>query len=49
VGAGEIEKAVLGITKFASLVALADCGGETWLPLWTLRQNIYTDRKSRCR
>ena len=43
VGAGEIEKAVLGITKFASLLALADCGGETWLPLWTLRQNIYTD------
>ena len=43
VGAGEIEKGVLGITKFASLVALADCGGETWLPLWTLRQNIYTD------
>jgi acetyl-CoA decarbonylase/synthase complex subunit gamma len=43
VGAGEIEKAVLGITKFASLVALADCGGETWLPLWTLRQNLYTD------
>jgi acetyl-CoA decarbonylase/synthase complex subunit gamma len=43
VGAGEIERAVLGITKFASLVALADSGGETWLPLWTLRQNIYTD------
>jgi len=43
VGAGEIEKAVLGITKFASLLSLADCGGETWLPLWTLRQNIYTD------
>jgi acetyl-CoA decarbonylase/synthase complex subunit gamma len=43
VGAGEIERAVLGITKFASLVALADCGGEAWLPLWTLRQNIYTD------
>jgi len=43
VGAGEIEKAVLGITKFASLLALADSGGETWLPLWTLRQNIYTD------
>ena len=43
VGTGEIEKAVLGITKFASLLALADCGGETWLPLWTLRQNIYTD------
>ena len=42
-GAGEIEKAVLGITKFASLVTLADSGGETWLPLWTLRQNIYTD------
>jgi acetyl-CoA decarbonylase/synthase, CODH/ACS complex subunit gamma len=43
VGPGEIEKAVLGITKFASLLALADSGGETWLPLWTLRQNIYTD------
>jgi acetyl-CoA decarbonylase/synthase complex subunit gamma len=43
VGPGEIEKAVLGITKFASLVTLADSGGETWLPLWTLRQNIYTD------
>ena len=43
VGAGEIERAVLGITKFASLLALADAGAETWLPLWTLRQNIYTD------
>jgi acetyl-CoA decarbonylase/synthase complex subunit gamma len=43
VGAGEMERAVLGITKFASLLTLADCGGETWLPLWTLRQNIYTD------
>ena len=43
VGPGEIEKAVLGITKFASLLTLADQGGETWLPLWTLRQNIYTD------
>lgn len=43
VGTGEIEKAVLGITKFASLLTLADSGGETWLPLWTLRQNIYTD------
>jgi acetyl-CoA decarbonylase/synthase complex subunit gamma len=42
-GAGEFEKAVLGITKFASIVAVADQGGETWLPLWTLRQNIYTD------
>jgi acetyl-CoA decarbonylase/synthase complex subunit gamma len=42
-GAGEFEKAVLGITKFASLLAIADHGGETWLPLWTLRQNIYTD------
>jgi acetyl-CoA decarbonylase/synthase complex subunit gamma len=42
-GAGEFEKAVLGITKFASLVAIEDHGGETWLPLWTLRQNIYTD------
>jgi acetyl-CoA decarbonylase/synthase complex subunit gamma len=43
VGPGEIEKAVLGVTKFASLLVIADQGGETWLPLWTLRQNIYTD------
>ena len=43
VAAGEFEKAVLGITKFASLLAIEDHGGETWLPLWTLRQNIYTD------
>jgi acetyl-CoA decarbonylase/synthase complex subunit gamma len=43
VGAGEFEKAVLGITKFASVLAVEDHGGETWLPLWTLRQNIYTD------
>jgi acetyl-CoA decarbonylase/synthase complex subunit gamma len=43
VGAGELEKAVLGITKFASVLSLADGGGETWLPLWTLRQNVYTD------
>jgi acetyl-CoA decarbonylase/synthase complex subunit gamma len=41
--ASEFEKAVLGITKFASLLAIEDYGGETWLPLWTLRQNIYTD------
>jgi acetyl-CoA decarbonylase/synthase complex subunit gamma len=41
--AGEFEKAVLGISKFASVLSLADDGGETWLPLWTLRQNIYTD------
>jgi acetyl-CoA decarbonylase/synthase complex subunit gamma len=43
VGSGEFEKAVLGITKFASLLVIEDTGGETWLPLWTLRQNIYTD------
>jgi acetyl-CoA decarbonylase/synthase complex subunit gamma len=43
VAAGEFERAVLGITKFASLLAIEDHGGETWLPLWTLRQNIYTD------
>ncbi|MBI5478993.1 MAG: acetyl-CoA decarbonylase/synthase complex subunit gamma, partial [Deltaproteobacteria bacterium] len=43
VGAGDLERAILGIAKFASLVALTDAGGETWLPLWTLRQNIYTD------
>jgi acetyl-CoA decarbonylase/synthase, CODH/ACS complex subunit gamma len=43
VGVGELEKAVLGITKFASVLAVGDTGGETWLPLWTLRQNIYTD------
>jgi len=43
VEAGEFEKATLGITKFASVLSLAGDGGETWLPLWTLRQNIYTD------
>jgi acetyl-CoA decarbonylase/synthase complex subunit gamma len=43
VHAGEFEKAVLGITKFASALAIEGDGGETWLPLWTLRQNIYTD------
>ena len=43
VGPGEFEKAVIGITKFASVIVLDDHGGETWLPLWTLRQNIYTD------
>jgi acetyl-CoA decarbonylase/synthase complex subunit gamma len=43
VGRGEIERAVCGITKFASVLAIEDDGGETWLPLWTLRQNIYTD------
>jgi len=42
-GPGEFEKAVIGVTKFASLLALTDHGDETWLPLWTLRQNIYTD------
>lgn len=42
-GPGEFEKAVIGVTKFASVLALADHGDETWLPLWTLRQNIYTD------
>ena len=41
--AGEFEKAVLGLTKFASILAVEDTGGDTWLPLWTLRQNIYTD------
>ena len=40
---GEFEKAVLGLTKFASVLALSDTSAETWLPLWTLRQNIYTD------
>ncbi|MGA2722040.1 MAG: acetyl-CoA decarbonylase/synthase complex subunit gamma [Bryobacteraceae bacterium] len=43
IAAGEFEKAVLGITKFASLLAIEDHCGEAWLPLWTLRQNIYTD------
>jgi acetyl-CoA decarbonylase/synthase complex subunit gamma len=43
VGPGEVAKAVLGTTKFASVLAIADAGGETWMPLWTLRQNIYTD------
>jgi acetyl-CoA decarbonylase/synthase complex subunit gamma len=43
VAAGEFEKAVLGITKFASLLVVEDRSDEAWLPLWTLRQNIYTD------
>jgi acetyl-CoA decarbonylase/synthase complex subunit gamma len=43
IAAGEFEKAVLGITKFASLLTIEDHGGDTWLPLWTLRQNVYTD------
>ncbi len=43
IGNGEIPRAVLGITKFASILALEGAGGETWVPLWTLRQNIYTD------
>ncbi len=42
-GPGEFEKGVLGVTRFAALLVIADHGGETWLPLWTLRQNIYTD------
>ncbi len=42
-GLDEFEKAVLGITKFASVIVLEDGNGETWLPIWTLRQNIYTD------
>jgi acetyl-CoA decarbonylase/synthase complex subunit gamma len=43
IGYHEFLKGVLGITKFASILAIEDPGGETWLPLWTLRQNIYTD------
>jgi acetyl-CoA decarbonylase/synthase, CODH/ACS complex subunit gamma len=43
VGPGQLERAVLGIAKFASLLVLADDDGASWLPLWTLRQNIYTD------
>ncbi|OFW20167.1 MAG: hypothetical protein A3G21_12350 [Acidobacteria bacterium RIFCSPLOWO2_12_FULL_66_21] len=43
VGAGEFSKAVVGTSTFASIMAVADSGGETWMPLWTLRQNIYTD------
>jgi acetyl-CoA decarbonylase/synthase complex subunit gamma len=39
----DFARAVVGVTKFASIVAVDDPGGETWLPLWTLRQNIYTD------
>lgn len=41
--AGNLETAVLGIAKFASILAIEEAGLETWLPLWTLRQNIYTD------
>jgi acetyl-CoA decarbonylase/synthase, CODH/ACS complex subunit gamma len=40
---GGIETAVLGIAKFASILAIEDSGDDAWLPLWTLRQNIYTD------
>jgi acetyl-CoA decarbonylase/synthase, CODH/ACS complex subunit gamma len=40
---GDLERAVLGIAKFASLLVLDDAGGEVWLPLYTLRQNLYTD------
>ncbi len=43
VAAGEFDKVVIGITKFASLVAMENAAGEAWLPYWTLRQNIYTD------
>jgi len=39
----DFERGVTGITKFASLLAVEDTGGESWLPFWTLRQNIYTD------
>jgi acetyl-CoA decarbonylase/synthase complex subunit gamma len=41
--AGNFETAVLGIAKFASILAIEEPGVETRLPLWTLRQNIYTD------
>jgi acetyl-CoA decarbonylase/synthase complex subunit gamma len=43
IGHDEFLKGVVGITKFGSILAIDDHGGETWLPLWTLRQNIYTD------
>jgi acetyl-CoA decarbonylase/synthase complex subunit gamma len=43
ISSGDIQRGILGITKFASILAVEDHGGETWLPLWTLRQNIYTD------
>ncbi len=42
-GAGELEKGVIGIAKFASLLVIEDADGASWLPLWALRQNIYTD------
>ncbi len=43
VGCRDLEKGVLGISKFASFLVIDDQEGEAWLPLWTLRQNIYTD------
>jgi acetyl-CoA decarbonylase/synthase, CODH/ACS complex subunit gamma len=43
VAAGEFSTAVLGTTTFASVLAIDDPAGDTWMPLWTLRQNIYTD------
>lgn len=42
-GPDDFENGVIGITKFASLLVVEDHGGESWLPFWTLRQNIYTD------
>ena len=43
VGPGEFAKAVIGTTVFGSVVVIDDGGGDVWMPLWTLRQNIYTD------
>jgi acetyl-CoA decarbonylase/synthase, CODH/ACS complex subunit gamma len=43
VGPGEFARAVIGTTTFGSVLAIDDTAGDTWMPLWTLRQNIYTD------
>ncbi|MGA1843056.1 MAG: acetyl-CoA decarbonylase/synthase complex subunit gamma [bacterium] len=39
----EVARAAIGIMKYASIVVLNDIPGEVLLPLYTLRQNIFTD------
>lgn len=38
-----IEKAIIGTAKYASIILLDDVSKEFIVPLFTLRQNIYTD------
>ncbi|MGA1794677.1 MAG: acetyl-CoA decarbonylase/synthase complex subunit gamma [bacterium] len=39
----EVARAAVGIMKYASIVVLNSIPGEVLLPLYTLRQNIFTD------